>query len=85
MLSENRTGEGLALELSVGDNMTLTRLENLGPSFFVLPSRQRAAARKWIERLGIRTSGPAQRVAGLSGGNQQKVAIARLLHPGAVR
>jgi ribose transport system ATP-binding protein len=80
MLSENRTGEGLALELSVGDNMTLTRLENLGPSFFVLPSRQRAAARKWIERLGIRTSGPAQRVAGLSGGNQQKVAIARLLH-----
>jgi ribose transport system ATP-binding protein len=35
---------------------------------------------KWIERLGVRTSGPAQPVEELSGGNQQKVAFARLLH-----
>jgi ribose transport system ATP-binding protein len=82
LLSENRTGEGLALALSVADNMTLTRLEGLGPAFFVSPSRQRAASRKWIEQLGIKTSGPGQRVAGLSGGNQQKVALARLLHHG---
>ncbi len=80
MLSEDRTGEGLATELNVADNMTLTRLGGLGPGFFVSPARQRLAAGKWIGRLGIRASGPAQRVAGLSGGNQQKVALARLLH-----
>ncbi len=80
MLSENRKDEGLAGELNVADNMTLTRLEGLGPGFFVSPSRQRAAASQWIERLGIKATGPSQRVAGLSGGSQQKVAIARLLY-----
>ena len=80
MLSEDRTGEGLATELSIADNMTLTRLDGLGPGFLVSPSRQRSAAVKWIDRLEIKTRGPLQRVAGLSGGNQQKVALARLLH-----
>jgi len=80
MLSEDRTGEGLATERNVADNMTLTHLDGLGPAFFVSPLRQRAAARTWIDRLDIKTTGPLQRVASLSGGNQQKVAIARLLH-----
>jgi ribose transport system ATP-binding protein len=80
MLSEDRTGEGLATSLNIADNMTLTRLTGLGPGFLVFSSRQRAAAGKWIDRLGIKTSGPLQPVAGLSGGNQQKIALARLLH-----
>lgn len=80
LLSEDRTGEGLAPGLSIGDNLTLTRLDGFGPSFFVVPSRQRAAARRWIDALAIRTTGPGQLVARLSGGNQQKVAVARLLH-----
>src|SRR6185295_17121397 len=40
MLSENRSGEGLARAMSVADNITLTRLDPLGPSFTVLPRRQ---------------------------------------------
>lgn len=80
LLSENRTGEGLALGLDIADNLTLSRLEGLGPGASVLPSRQSAAARRWIDRLDIRCAGPRQPVAQLSGGNQQKVAIARLLH-----
>ena len=79
-LSEDRAGEGLALGLSVADNMTLTRLEPFGMSFAVLPSRQLAAASRWIDRLGIRCAGARQTVGELSGGNQQKVAVARLLH-----
>jgi ribose transport system ATP-binding protein len=80
MLSEDRAGEGLALGLSVADNMTLTRLEPFGPAFTVLPSRQDAAAARWVERLGIRCSHPRQTTGQLSGGNQQKVAVGRLLH-----
>src|SRR5207247_5452962 len=75
-----RKGEGLALGLSVADNLTLSRLERLGPGTVVLPSRQDSASRRWIERLGIRCRGPRQAVAELSGGNQQKVALARVLH-----
>ncbi|HEX2340635.1 MAG TPA: sugar ABC transporter ATP-binding protein [Vicinamibacterales bacterium] len=80
MLSEDRAGEGLARGLGVGDNLTLSRLDDLGPLTTVLPARQDAAARTWIERLGISTRGPRQPVGELSGGNQQKVALARLLH-----
>jgi ribose transport system ATP-binding protein len=80
MLSEDRTSEGIAAGLSIADNMTLTRLEPLGPAFTVLPSRQNRAAARWIERLDIRCADPRQPARELSGGNQQKVAMARLLH-----
>jgi ribose transport system ATP-binding protein len=79
-LSENRKTEGLALPLSIADNLTLSKLTGLGPAALVLPSRQRAVAGHWIGRLGIRCHGADQPVWQLSGGNQQKVAIARLLH-----
>ena len=80
MLSENRAAEGLATSLSIADNLTLSRLTDLGPGFLVYPARQSAAARHWIDRFGIRSAGPQQAVGELSGGNQQKVALARLLH-----
>jgi ribose transport system ATP-binding protein len=79
-LSEDRKGEGLALGLSIANNLTLTRLDPFGALGVVLPAKQQRAAARWIERMGIRCSGPAQAAAELSGGNQQKVAIARLLH-----
>jgi ribose transport system ATP-binding protein len=79
-LSEDRKGEGLALGLSIADNLTLSRLDGLGPAGTVAPGRQQAAARLWIERLGIRCRSADQPTVELSGGNQQKVALARLLH-----
>jgi len=79
-LSEDRKEEGLASALSIADNMTLTRLEGLGPGPFILPRRQQRAALGWMERLSIRARSPRQAVSELSGGNQQKVAMARLLH-----
>jgi ribose transport system ATP-binding protein len=80
MLSEDRKGEGLAMGLSVAENLTLSKLKGLGPGPIVLPQRQDAAARRWIDGVGIRCQGARQPVGELSGGNQQKVAIARLLY-----
>jgi ribose transport system ATP-binding protein len=80
MLSEDRKGEGLAERLSIGENLTLSDLSRLGPLGLVLPSKRRAVARALVERLGIRCRDVDQKVQDLSGGNQQKVALARLLY-----
>ncbi|MXZ12170.1 MAG: sugar ABC transporter ATP-binding protein [Gemmatimonadetes bacterium] len=76
LLSEDRKEEGLAQSMSLTDNLTLSHL----PRGIIFPKKLRASARQWISRLDIRTSGPAQSIADLSGGNQQKVALARLLY-----
>ena len=75
MVSEDRKGEGLALSLSLADNLTLSNVPPL-----TTPGAQASSSRRWIDRLGIRCRSPHQPVADLSGGNQQKVALARLLH-----
>ena len=80
LLSEDRAREGLALDLDVAQNLTLSKLAALGRYGWFSPVAERAIATRFIERLGIRTTGPEQRVRELSGGNQQKVALARLLH-----
>jgi ribose transport system ATP-binding protein len=80
LLSEDRKAEGLAVGMSVADNVTLSRLQGLGPAGLVLSGRQAASVRRRISELGIRCRSPWQRVVELSGGNQQKVALARLLH-----
>jgi ribose transport system ATP-binding protein len=80
LLSEDRKSEGLALGLSIADNLTLTRLDPFGPGAIVLPARQRHTSAAWISRMDIKCAGPSQPAGELSGGNQQKIAFARLLH-----
>jgi ribose transport system ATP-binding protein len=83
LLSEDRKGEGLAQNLSLAENVTLSSPATLGPVGLALPSRSRAAAARWIEALGVRCRGPEQSARELSGGNQQKLALARLLEQDA--
>jgi ribose transport system ATP-binding protein len=79
MLSENRKEEGLALNLSIADNITLSSLHRLGRAGVVSLRRMNENAQHWIEKLGIKCQGPTQAIGALSGGNQQKAALARLL------
>jgi ribose transport system ATP-binding protein len=80
LLSENRKEEGLMLNRSLADNLTLTRFGPLARCGFISNRRQRAAADHWINKLEVRTRGPEQSISELSGGNQQKIAVGRLLH-----
>ena len=79
-LSEDRKGEGLTLPMSLADNMTCTRYGTVSRRGVIDGPRQSAAGQKWLERLRIKARTPAQPVRTLSGGNQQKIALARLLH-----
>ncbi|MFJ4921526.1 sugar ABC transporter ATP-binding protein [Streptomyces sp. NPDC088725] len=78
-IPEDRHLQGLVPQRSVAENATLTVADQLGPWGTVLPSRTREFARSMIDSLDIKTTGPEQPVTGLSGGNQQKVVVARAL------
>jgi len=84
-LSEDRKAEGLMLSQSLADNLTLTKQKTLGRFGWVSARRQRASAQRWIESLRVKCRDAAQPVGELSGGNQQKIALARLLeHPARI-
>ncbi|GGN70128.1 multidrug ABC transporter ATP-binding protein [Streptomyces albiflavescens] len=78
-IPEDRHRQGLVTGRSVAENATLTVADQLGPWGTVLPSRTRQFAASMIRSLDIKTRGPDQPVSGLSGGNQQKVVVARAL------
>jgi ribose transport system ATP-binding protein len=79
-LSEDRKREGVALALSIADNVTMSRFSTCARAGWIDRRRQREQARSVMRALAIRASGPAVAVRTLSGGNQQKVAFGRLLH-----
>ncbi|GAA1984018.1 sugar ABC transporter ATP-binding protein [Kitasatospora viridis] len=76
---EDRHIQGLVPQRSVAENATLTVGDQLGPFGTVLPSRTKAFAERMIADLDIKTPGATTPVSALSGGNQQKVVIARAL------
>jgi ribose transport system ATP-binding protein len=79
-LSEDRKGEGLALSQSIEDNLTYSRMRPYTRLGWVNLPRRRGRVLDAMRSLSIRAAAPDQPVAQLSGGNQQKVALARLLH-----
>jgi ribose transport system ATP-binding protein len=80
LLSEDRQGEGLALSQSIADNVTLSRLGPFSRFGVLALGRRREAVAGLMERVKVKGRQPGEAVAVLSGGNQQKVALARLLH-----
>jgi ribose transport system ATP-binding protein len=82
-LSEDRKGEGLALPLSIADNVTVTRLQACARRGLIDDTLQRRQAEACSAEVGVKAASMLQPVRTLSGGNQQKVALARLLHQDA--
>jgi len=83
LVSEDRKEEGLALERSVAENLTLSALGPLSHHGWLDARARDSATRRWMRELGVKARAPGQTVGELSGGNQQKVALARLLHQDA--
>jgi ribose transport system ATP-binding protein len=79
-LSEDRKGEGLAMTMSLADNITMTRFSSCSWRGWLRLSEQQTQAARWMASLGVKARSPEQPVQTLSGGNQQKVALARLMH-----
>ncbi|MGZ5471542.1 MAG: ATP-binding cassette domain-containing protein, partial [Nitrososphaeraceae archaeon] len=79
----DRKVEGLALLMSVKENITLANIEDLGKNFLIMKSLEREKAIKWINEIGIKTPTIDQEVNSLSGGNQQKVVLAKWLESGS--
>ena len=77
--AEDRKADGIIPHMSVRENLTLAALPVLSRAGVVDTAEQRAIVERFIERLGIKTSGPEQPIRELSGGNQQKVLLARWL------
>jgi ribose transport system ATP-binding protein len=77
LVTDDRRGSGLMLRDSVGRNLALTVLKRISPLFLMSPAREMALAREAIQAFDVRPPLPAVIVGALSGGNQQKVVLAK--------
>ena len=79
-LSENRKQEGLAVRMQLAENVTLANMVGVSSALGVISRRRElAASQRYVEELAIRTPSLLQVVNNLSGGNQQKVVVAKWL------
>ncbi len=81
-LSEDRQGSGILTQHALVTNVSLVSLRKYLRGGFIAGRRERAAAAGYVRQFGIRTSGLDTRLEFLSGGNQQKVSLAKTLDPG---
>jgi len=79
----DRKLEGLALSLAVSTNITMANIDRIGAGLFFNNELERQRATKWVEEVAIRTPDIATEVNSLSGGNQQKIVLAKLLETGS--
>jgi ribose transport system ATP-binding protein len=78
-LTEDRKAEGIIPELSVRENLTLAALPEMTKLGIVSRAKQNEIVERFMKRLGIKASSAEQKIRELSGGNQQKVLLARWL------
>jgi ribose transport system ATP-binding protein len=81
-ISDDRKTEGVILSQSVASNMVLTALDKISPRYFIRSALERGIVNRHIDELSIRVSSFGQRARELSGGNQQKIVMAKWLETG---
>jgi rhamnose transport system ATP-binding protein len=79
LLTEDRSNLGLILDWGIGRNITLTEIEKYGNKIFTNDKAERAAAKKLAEEVDTKAVSIFDKVSTLSGGNQQKVAVSKIL------
>jgi len=79
MCTENRKTEGIIPNMSIRENITLANLKDFSTFGFVSKKKQDKVVNEFIKRMGIKTPNAEQKIKNLSGGNQQKVLLARWL------
>ena len=79
LVPEDRRLQGLVIEMTVRENVTLAELRRLSTYGIIRQVEERERAQEMVDRLGVRTYGLTQEVQLLSGGNQQKVVLAKWL------
>lgn len=77
LLPEDRKRQGLFMKFSVRDNISAANLDGIKGRFFLNESREEDIGRKYVQMFKIKASSDLQKVVGLSGGNQQKVIVAK--------
>ncbi|CCW34923.1 ABC-type sugar transport system, ATPase component [Chthonomonas calidirosea] len=83
LVTEDRKQQGLVLGMAVRSNNTLSNLQALSAAGFIRLGKERSVAEKYRQELSIKTPTIEQTVKNLSGGNQQKVVLAKWLFAGA--
>ena len=78
LLSEDRAGEGLAVNRTIEENMLYPTYARSARFGFISGAKSRQRAENWVQKIGVKCQSARQAVRYLSGGNQQKVALARL-------
>ena len=78
-LSEDRKRYGIGVQKTVAENTTMASMENFMNGLFINKKKEEEVAQKYVDALATKTPGVDQLVVNLSGGNQQKVVIAKWL------
>ena len=80
LLTEDRRDQGLFLQYSISSNIVAAAIGKTANGAFVVNGREEEAAYRYVDELGIKTPGIEQKALNLSGGNQQKVVVAKSLY-----
>ncbi|NCC13602.1 MAG: sugar ABC transporter ATP-binding protein [Spirochaetia bacterium] len=79
LVPENRREQGLVLDYSVSENLIMPIVHRIKRLLFVDERKKDTIVKQYIKQLGVKTQGPGQVVRYLSGGNQQKIVVAKFL------